>query len=76
MRIGSVVRGLRRLADKAEDRKIDLEADFPGASPGQRAAIDEAQACAAQAMELLSWAHGVLAGAFPDETTNPKGKPR
>jgi hypothetical protein len=73
MRIGPVIRNLWRLADKAEDRKIDLEADFDGATPEQLDAIDRAQTLTAQAMNLIQDAHGILAEAFPNELPKPKG---
>ncbi len=72
MNVEAIIRGLALLADGAEDRKIDLEADFPTVSPGQLKAIDEAQARTAQAMNQLQLAAGALAEAFHIETTQPE----
>lgn len=73
MRIGLVIRALWRLYDKADDRKIDLEADLAGVTAKQKAAILSAQVRTAKAMELISSAHGILADAFPSENPYPKG---
>ena len=59
-RIEDIRASLARLADEAENRKIDLESDFPDASPVQRESIDRAQTCTAQAMELLATASDLL----------------
>jgi len=59
-RIEDIRASLARLADEAENRKIDLESDFPDASPVQRESIDRAQTCTARAMELLATAGDLL----------------
>lgn len=59
-RIEDIRASLARLANEAENRKIDLESDFPDASPAQRESIDRAQTCTAQAMELLAVARDLL----------------
>lgn len=59
-RIEDIRASLARLAHEAEDRKIDLESDFPDASPSQLESIDRAQTCTARAMELLATAGDLL----------------
>ena len=75
-RIEDIRTSLARLADEAENRKIDLESDFPDASPAQLESIDRAQTCTAQAMELLVDARDLLDPSAPRFDDGGRGAER